>query len=49
LARTHDHAEAVLTHPDTPENTGKTPDQNPKRLNDKLRLFDPDPVFHQDP
>jgi hypothetical protein len=24
LARTHDHAEAVLTNSDTPDNTGKT-------------------------
>jgi hypothetical protein len=23
LARTHDHAKAVLTHRDTPDNTGK--------------------------
>jgi hypothetical protein len=36
LARTHDHAEAVLTRRDTPDNTGKTPDQKPHRLNDKL-------------
>ena len=37
LARTHDHAEAVLTHRDTPDNTGKTPDQEPQRLNRKFR------------
>jgi len=37
LASTHDHARAVLTPCDTPDNTGKTPDQKPKRLNNKLR------------
>jgi len=37
LASTHDHARAVLTRRDTPDNTGKTPDQKPKRLNNKLR------------
>jgi hypothetical protein len=37
LARTHDHAEAVLTNSDTPDNAGKTPDQKPQRLNNKLR------------
>src|SRR6266550_2700695 len=37
LTRTHDHAEAALTRRDTPDNTGKTPDQKPQRLNNKLR------------
>jgi hypothetical protein len=38
LAITHDHARAVLTPRDTPDNTGKTPDQKPKRLNNKLSV-----------
>jgi hypothetical protein len=29
LASTHDHAKAVLAHRDKPDNTGKTPDQEP--------------------
>jgi hypothetical protein len=37
LASTHDHAKAVLMHHDTPDNTGETPDQEPKRLNNKLK------------
>jgi hypothetical protein len=33
-----DHqAVAVSCHHDTPDNTGKTPDQKPKGLNSKLR------------
>jgi hypothetical protein len=36
LARTHDHPEPVLAHRDAPDNTGKTPDQKPQRLSDKL-------------
>jgi hypothetical protein len=30
LASTHDHARAVHTHRDTPDNTGKTPGQKPQ-------------------
>ena len=31
---------AACCHDDTPDNTGKTPDQEPKRLNNKLRAGD---------
>lgn len=39
LARTNDHAEAALTHRDTPDKPAKTPDQEPQRLNNKLSRY----------
>ncbi len=37
LASAHDHAKAVLAHRDTPDKSVKPSDQEPQRLNNKLR------------